>query len=656
MTLAGTPQAQAAPGIAPPEPDQAHAYAPSTARWEGPDATPPPNLMAFARAVKQPPLIARLMLDRGLADTVEEAEAFLKPSLSALPDPADMPGAATAATRLTAAVDTRRPIVIYGDYDVDGITASAILFHTLTRLWAERHPGGTPAVATYVPHRIDEGYGVNAEALHAIAEYEAHPELRPEPDPELDGHVPPPLIVTVDCGITAVDAAAAATAAGVELIITDHHTPDPANLPAVPLVHPDLPGADGTAAERDINDPAPCGAGVAFMVAWQTLRTAFGSDRLPTPFQELLVSLLPLAALGTVADIVPLRGMNRVLTAAGLSRIKATPIPGLHALLRESKLLTETVDSYHIGFVLGPRLNACGRLGHAREAVELLTTAEGPRAAELAAFLTGENDRRRGVERAVLEEAVAQVEATDAAAPAHRGIVVAGRGWHPGVVGIVASRLVDRYHRPAIVLAVEDPEAGESLGDCEALDLAGLTAKGSARSVAGVDLHAVLKACAGHLTRFGGHAMAAGMTLPAEAVDAFRDGFRAALADELEPEDMVEVHRYDAQVTGNDIDPDVFRTLQRLAPFGAANRTPRLRINGLRIDRTPARVGQRGRHLTLHLTADGRPVRAICFGRGEDALHLAIGDVIDCVFEPKLNTWNNTTRAELNIRDYRRVR
>ena len=633
MVQAGT----AAEGVAAFEPVEA------SGKWVGPPdgaAAEVEALRAFAMSIGQPPLIAWLLRERGLAETAKQAERFLQPTLGQLPDPAAVPGVPEAARRIVAALRASRPIVVYGDYDVDGITASAILYHTLTRI--AEHLGLAGGVATYVPHRVDEGYGLHAEALEAIASYTTHPHIRPEGEAP-----PPPLVVTVDCGITATEAADRAAGLGLDLIVTDHHQMDPDHLPGALLVHPELPRDDdggGPAFGQDDNTPAPCGAGVAFFLAWEVLRETLHPGRsgetvkLGKTFQRLLVDLLPLAALGTVADVVPLRGVNRVLTAAGLKRIKSTPFEGLHALLRESSLLKESVDAYHVGFVLGPRLNACGRMGHAREAVELFTTATGERAAELAAWLTEENDRRRETEREVLAEAVEQVEAGDTVAACRRAIVVAGEDWHPGVVGIVASRLVDRFHRPAVVLSL-DPSSGE--------------AKGSARSIEGVDLHAALRACGGLLDRFGGHAMAAGLTLPTDSVD----GLRHALCNELEPliceADLVSVFKYDGWMRPQDLNAAAFNVVERLAPFGASNRTPRFRMDGLKVARTPGRVGGGGRHLTLDLVAGDKPIRAIAFGRGEDALRLAVGDRVDCVFEADLNTWNGVTRPELRIRDLR---
>ena len=317
------------------------------------------------------PLTAQLLLLRGIGDPLA-AERFLQPKLTHLDDPQIIPGMANAATRLVRAVAEKQPIVIYGDYDVDGVTASAILWHML------RQAGGDASI--YIPHRIDEGYGLNCEAIAKLA--------APE-----DGRKP--LIVTVDCGITAREPAATARQAGVDLIITDHHQFDPANLPdAFALVHPALDN------EAAANETSPlCGAGVAWKLAWAIAREHCGSERLPEAFRELLLDLLAFAALGTIADVVPLVGENRVITVHGLGRIKHTRFAGLNALINASRLSDEKIDSYAVGFRLAPRLNAAGRLGHARDAAKLFTFADPRETASIAEYLTCENERRRNTER-----------------------------------------------------------------------------------------------------------------------------------------------------------------------------------------------------------------------------------------------------------------
>ncbi len=595
-------------------------------RWKLADPTALDEQRAgeLSRSLGLPPLVARVLvlrtagLDQGddSQAALDTAQRFLAPKLSYLHDPALMPGASRAAKRLLQAVHDRQPIVIYGDYDVDGITASAVLWHTLQLAGADVH--------TYIPHRLDEGYGLNAEAIATLAQ----------------AYDTKPLIISVDCGITAVEPAEVAKQHGVDLIITDHHEFDPEQLPdAHTLVHPLIPASSLTPQASSLPAyPCPdlCGAGVAFKVAWQFAREHCGSDRLPDEYRKLMVQMLSLVALGTVADVVPLMDENRVLTTFGLGRIKQTPFIGLSALIDASKLRDEKIDAYHVGFVLGPRLNACGRMGHAKDALELLTTAKGPRATELARFLTNENDRRRATERQITEQAKQMVTDRGYDAPDRRVIVVGGEGWHPGVVGIVASRLVDTFGRPAIVLGYNNG-----------------TAQGSARSVDGVSIHEALSACSDHLERFGGHAMAAGLTLPTDKVDVFRDALIQQVNGLLDESELVREMRIDAEVAFEDCTLDTFDSLSKLAPFGRGNRTPRLLLRGAVLDRPSQRMGAAGKHLSMTLAHRGQTIRAVAFGMGEHAGLLPGGAVVDLLFEPKVNAWKGVRRPELHINDFK---
>jgi single-stranded-DNA-specific exonuclease len=603
-------------------------------RWKLAEPRPDtdPSALELSRSLGLPPLVASILAQRSATDR-ETAERFLAPRLSHLHDPALLPGTTRAAQRLVQAVRDRQPIVIYGDYDVDGVTASALLWHTLTLAGADVH--------TYIPHRLDEGYGLNGEAIVTLAE----------------SHDAKPLVISVDCGITAVEPAKVARQHGVDLIITDHHQFDPEQLPdAHTLVHPALPAAASpitltepsaqhhepqTTNHQPLTAPAYpcpdlCGAGVAFKVAWQFARELCGSDRLPDDYRTLMVELLSLVALGTVADVVPLKDENRVLTVFGLGRIKQTQFVGLGALIDASKLRDEKIDAYHVGFVLGPRLNACGRMGHAGDALELLTTAKGQRATELARFLTHENDRRRATERQITEQAKRMVTERGYDAPNRRAIVVGSEGWHPGVVGIVASRLVDTFGRPAVVLGYKNG-----------------TAQGSARSVEGVSIHDALSACTEHLERFGGHAMAAGITLSMDKVDAFRDALVQQVNGLLDESGLVQEMRVDAQVVFEQCTLEIFDSLGKLAPFGRGNRTPRLLLRGAVLDHPAQRMGASGRHLSMTVAHRGQTIRAVAFGMGEHAGLLPGGAAVDLLFEPKVNTWKGVRRPELHINDFK---
>ncbi len=593
-------------------------------RFVGEDASATERMESLARALAVHPLVARLLVNRGLTDA-ETARRFLKPTLNDLHDPALLPGVTAAAQRIVEAVRDKQPIVIYGDYDVDGVTASAILYHTLRFIDADVH--------TYVPHRIDEGYGLNCEAIASIATggRDAAGQWRMA---DAGGVVEAvkPLIVSVDCGITATEPAETARQYGVDLIITDHHEFDPANLPnAHTLVHPRLGNSQSIYPFADL-----CGAGVAFKLAWQVARVWCGSDRLPESFKTLMVDLLSLAALGTVADVVPLVGENRVLTRFGLGRIKFTRFVGLNALIDAARLRDEKIDAYHVGFVLGPRLNACGRMGHAARAVHLLTKAEPEEAAQIAEFLTHENDRRRATERQIFAEATAMVEAAGYDSESSRAIVVGKEGWHAGVIGIVASRLVEKFCRPVVILNMDNGEA-----------------HGSARSVDGVSMHEVLTSCAEHLKTFGGHAMAAGLRLETSRIDAFREAMVAQVNALLSVDELTPVVRIDAACELADLDLTLVQRLTDLAPFGRGNPQPTLCMRDVRIARLPMRVGSTGAHLKFTVTDGSRHINAIAFNQGDLAPQLVPGTRVDLAFEPKINEWNGRRSAELNVVDIR---
>lgn len=580
-------------------------------------ATECPDLASAAGMLSQArlhPLLTELLAMRSVAD-VEASRRFLNPTLKDLRDPARLPGCTAAAERIAQAVRDGQPIVIYGDYDVDGVTASAILWRTL------KHLGHTD-VYTYVPHRIDEGYGLNAEAITTLAQQHDHP-----------------LIVTVDCGITACDVARHAKSLGVDLIITDHHHFELDDLPeTAALVHPELP-VDG---EAESEASPLCGAGVAFKLAWQVARTHFQTDNLPGESKRFLLDLLPLAALGTVADVVPLVGENRTITVHGLSRIKHTDSLGLNALIDAAELRDDKIDAYHVGFILGPRLNACGRMGHARQAVTLLTDASPAQARELAQFLTAENDRRRRTERQIVEQAKQMVEEGGHAADDRRAIVLAHEDWHPGVIGIVASRLVEAYHRPTVLLGI-DATTG--------------LAKGSARSIDGFDLHAAMSRCAHHCNSFGGHAMAAGLAMPADAIDAYRQDLIEVVNQQLTTEDLVPTVHYDADLPIGECSIDLFATLERMAPFGRDNPRPTFRVADIVTARPAQRMGKQGSHMSLSLRSadpDSRVgLRAVAFGMGDLADDLPAGVPLEMVVQPKINTWRGVSSPELQVIDLR---
>jgi len=567
---------------------------------------------ALADALRVHAIVGQVLALRGVTEPAA-AERFFNPSLAHLHDPRLMPNCEQAAERIVAALRNDEPIVIYGDYDVDGVTATAILHHTLTTCKPEAK------VRRYIPHRIDEGYGLNTESLGKL----------------IDGGAR--MIVSVDCGITATDAAGAVKQRDADLIITDHHEmlPDRSLPDCFTIVHPRLHEA-----EESIDVAYPfgelCGAGVAYKLCWQICRAWCGSETVPDQFKQLLLNLLPLAALGTVADVVPLVDENRTIVRFGLGAIKHTPFEGLNALIDASRLRDEKIDAYHVGFVLGPKLNACGRMGHAREACKLLTTATGQEATELAAMLETANETRRATERRIAGEAADMVRAAKYDSDDVRAIVLANEGWHPGVIGIVCSRLVEQFGRPVILLSRDNG-----------------IAQGSGRSIDGYDLHGALAACADHLTTWGGHAMAAGLKIAGDRVDAFREAMIAHAAQHIKAEQLTPTLTLDGEISLAEFDVAMIDQLDRLAPFGRCNDRPVLLMRDVEIAQPPRAVGAEGRHLVLSVKQGEAYTRGIAWRAGEWATKLAVGQRLDLAVEPKINEWQGRRKPEIVIEDWR---
>jgi single-stranded-DNA-specific exonuclease len=550
-------------------------------------------------------LVERILASRGLTDP-EQAEGFLNPSLSDLHDPSLIPDLDRAAQRLIEAARGGEPIVIYGDYDVDGITATAILFHMLRAIEPDCR------VETYVPHRIEEGYGLNADAIRLLAAGGAR------------------VVVSVDCGITAIEPARVAKEAGLDLIITDHHNP-PRSMDDLPdafaVVHPRRPDSAYPFGELP-------GAGVAYKLAWRLATLHCGCERVRDDLRALLVELLALTSLGVIADVVPLVGENRVIARFGLGRVKGSRLAGLRALVEASGLGGDNVDAEAVGFRIAPRLNAAGRLGHAREAVELLTTATNERATEIATSLTALNDERRAVEAKILSQASEMIEHEGLAGDDRRAIVLAHDAWHPGVVGIVCSRIVERFGRPTILLRNQD-------GVCT----------GSGRSIEGFNLHGALQRCSEHLTSFGGHDMAAGLRLDAGCLDAFVSAMVATANESLNLDDLIPTLRVDGDAHLSELSRSAIGEIDRLAPFGRGNPRVLVRLSGLRVERTPNRFGSKGAHLAIHAGCDGQFVRLVGWRMGHLADQIARGDQIDVVVTPKVSHFGGRASVEPELHD-----
>lgn len=580
--------------------------------------TDPAIAAELARMLGTSAVVGTILAARGFrADddvSIAAARRFLQPKLADLHEPVGISGLLPAAKRLAKAIGDGERIAIYGDYDVDGITATAILWHTFTLLGAAE-----TSLMTYIPHRVDEGYGLNSEAIDKLADDGAR------------------VIVSVDCGITAVEQALRARERGMDLIITDHHEwregeAGPTLPEAFALVHPRLPGHEA------YGNPDLTGAGVAFKLAWEVGKQVSGKERVSEELRSFLVEAMALAALGTIADVAPLLGENRILARYGLGGLKHTKLRGLRALIESAGLNGKEIDSYHVGFLLGPRLNACGRMGHAELAVEMLTTAGPGRAREIADFLECQNRQRQATEKSIVEAAVEQVQDRGWDSPDWPAIVVDGEGWHVGVVGIVASRLVDRFHKPAVVLATDNGTCG-----------------GSARSIMGFHLAQALAECDDLLAGHGGHAMAAGLRLETANIDRFRERFVGVARQRLKPEDLVAGMSVDAEVSLGQVSETLVKELDRLGPFGPGNPRPVLVLRGLTV-LTARACGKTGDHLQLLLDDGQRRMKGIAFGCGKLALQLKGGDKLDVAAVPQLNEWNGRVSVELQIKDLARVR
>ncbi|MDX1965022.1 MAG: single-stranded-DNA-specific exonuclease RecJ [Pirellulales bacterium] len=557
------------------------------------------------QSARIPAVVAQLLICRGIIDPRQVRE-FLDPKLTQLRDPAELPGIPNAVEEIMAAVATQQPIVVYGDYDADGMTATAILYDCLRLLGA--------VVSYYVPNRLDEGYGLNEDAIRQLAARGTK------------------LLVTVDCGIASWELADTARELGLRLVITDHHEFGQ-HLPAAhAIVHPRLPGSAYPFGEL-------CGAGVAFKLAWALCQHASQSKKVTEKLRHYLLQAVGLAAIGTVADVVPLIDENRVLVRYGLTSILQYPVLGLEKLLSLTKLRQkQQLDAEDIGFNIAPRLNAAGRLGQATLGVELLTTTNPERAAALAEYLHDLNSSRDSIERSIYLAALKQAqEQYDPVGDA--ALVLAGKEWHPGVIGIVAGKLADKFHRPVVMIALD--EMGIKPG------------VGSARSVPGVNLHHSLAACAEYLLTHGGHAAAAGLKIDPAQVDNFREAFVRQIAAEFAHASGPAELSIDAETTFSALTMKVVEQLEQLAPFGHGNTRPMLCASDVELIEPPKRMGGDGRHLSLRLVQHGTRIRGVAFGAGEWAEALqAHGGPVQLAFRPVINEFQGRRSVEIQITDW----
>lgn len=553
----------------------------------------------LAETLGVPPVIAQLLTQRGFVDA-DAADRFLNPSLTHLHDPWLLTDMRPGVDRIRQAIANKERIMIHGDYDADGITSTAMLRRALEVLGAD--------VGHFVPDRMKDGYGLQPETIARLAAGGAR------------------LIVSVDCGIRASEAADHARALGVDLVITDHHEPDGSLPRAVAVINPRRP--DCGYPEKSL-----AGAGVALKLV-QALLEGHQTGR------DLLPSFIKMAAIGTMADVVPLVGENRVIAKFGLDGLTRGPHgTGLEALLEESGLTGKRLDSFHVGFVLAPRLNAAGRMSHAGKAVDLLLArGRDPQARTearlMAKELTEENVRRQDSEAGMLTEAKRLVE-HDPSIGGQNILIVAAEGWHRGVVGIVASKLVDQFHKPAIVIALD-----------------GAVGHGSCRSIAAFDMLGALEANGDVFVKFGGHRQAAGVTVDVARLPEMRQRLTQWANDRLNPSDLMPRLRIDAELCLRDITTDVVDGLQRMGPFGMANPKPIFRACPVDLMQAPKILKER--HLALMFKQDGRSFRGVAWRAAEREPYLSANRFgLELAYSLDQNEFRGERVTELTVADVR---
>ena len=561
------------------------------ARWV---LAPPPDPTAVATLQAElhlPEPVCRLLCQRGYSD-VESAKRYLRPRLEQLHDPSTMRDLPVAVDRLVRAIREGETIMVHGDYDVDGMSSTTLLVRTLRALGGRAEP--------FIPRRLQDGYDLSMSGVEAAVAMGAS------------------VLVTCDCGTNAVEAVAAAMAAGIDVIISDHHLPSGPLPVCLAVLNPKRHGC--AYPDKDL-----AAVGVVFKLALALVRAMGASD-------TLVYRMLDLVALATVADIAPLRGENRVLVRAGLRQLGETTNPGLRALIRASGLEGKPLTAGRVGFVLAPRLNAVGRLGHAIRGVQLLLTEDEHEANVIARDLEELNRQRQEIDRETLVRASELAEQLDL--DEIYGIVLAAEGWHPGVIGIVASRLLERLHRPIVLVALE----GES-------------GKGSGRSISAFDLHAGLEACRDLLLRFGGHRAAAGLTIARDQLPQFAARFNEATRAQLSAEDLVPQLRVDLEIPLADATLELDALFRHFEPFGAGNPAPLLVSRSVRLAVPPRTVGQG--HLKLRLVADGAELEAIGWGMAGLIPELDPQLSFDVAYRLERDEWNGEPRLQAKLVDIR---
>lgn len=567
---------------------------------------PSDDVARLVRARNLPETLARLLVARGRKDP-EAVAAFLDASLHALHEPARLAGVESGARRIARAVERGERILIHGDYDVDGVTGTALLMRLFALIGARAE--------WFIPNRFIHGYSFGPHSIEEALSREAS------------------LVVSVDNGTSARETIAGLRARGIDTIVTDHHEPPDGPLPdAVAIVNPKLAGSDYPFREL-------CGAAVAFKLAWGVCQEISGARRVREDLRLFLQDAMSYVAIATVCDVVPLIDENRVLAKRGLLALEQTTNPGLRALLDVSELGGRALNAEDVGFKVGPRLNASGRLGSAQTAVRLLLAEDAAQAKALAAELDAMNVERRQIEADLLGEAIAQAEAF-ADAREHPMLVLAGQGWHQGVVGVIAARMVERFQRPTLVIGL-DGEKG----------------RGSARSLPGFPLLEALHAGAGSMLKYGGHAAAAGCEIESSRVDELRSAVnrraRELVGGGGHPAPTLWL---DAEVPIGALSPALMRAMDRLEPCGAQNEKPVFVAREAWLAQPPRTVGADGSHLMLQVRQGESLFKAMAFGMGARLRELSFGTPFELAYTPRWNTFRGETKLELFVRDFRAPR
>lgn len=553
------------------------------------------ELKAFSEKYNMPPVISTILFNRGIKDG-ESAKIFMQKPLSGVHNPLELPDMELAAKRIATAIKNNEKMVVYGDYDVDGITSAVLMYSYLKSEGAD--------VDYYIPDRVSEGYGINIMAINRIARSGAK------------------LMITVDCGVTAVGEVEFARTQKLDVIITDHHTCKDELPRAVAVVNPKRP---------DSRYPFDALAGVG--VAFKTVLAV--AMELGRNTRDIFMQYAELAAIGTIADVMSVTDENRIIIEHGLEIMKNGGNIGVRALLEESGALARAVDAATVAFIIAPRINAAGRIGNTDTAVKLLLSETEEEARVLAAELNKANRERQEAEQAIFEEAMDKVM-KDATFDKKQVIVLWGEGWHHGVIGIVASRISDRFYKPCILVSFENG-----------------VGKGSGRSIPGFNLFDALAATEEHLTNFGGHSAAAGLGINLDSIDAFTAAINKYAAGVLTSEDMIPKIDIDCRLKPETVSVSFAKALKKLEPFGTDNERPVFSVLGVRIVSIDT-VGADRKHLKMRVAAEQTIISAIGFNMAEYAAFFKTGDIVDLAFSADINVYQGRENAQLLLKDIKK--